>query len=193
MPVIEELDIETPEVAGYLPEPHRTSALAVVRMWARAMVAAVALFFFCITFLVQGYAVIGSCMEPNLVTGERVLGNKLIYRFKKPSRGDVVVFIYPRDPSKTYIKRVIALPGEMVEIRRGKVFINGKPIAEPYRVNEAHGDYGPKIVKQGRLFVLGDHRDQSNDSRSWGDLPAENVRAKAWIRYWPIGRLDLMR
>ncbi len=147
-------------------------------------------FLLLVTFVVQGYKVSGSCMEPNLFTGERLLGNKFIYRFEKPVRGDVVVFKYPDDPKQMFIKRVIGLPGDVVEIRKGTLYVNSKPLDEHiYRKNPAHGDFGPEKVSADRLFVLGDNRDESNDSRWWGELPAKNVQAKAWIRYWPLGRL----
>lgn len=147
-------------------------------------------FLILVTFVVQGYKVSGTCMEPNLYTGERLLGNKFIYRFERPSRGDVVVFKYPPDPSKIFIKRVIGMPGDSVEIHKGKVYVNSKPLDEhKYVINTPHGSYGPIVVKKGYLFVLGDNRDQSNDSRYWGELPIRNIQAKAWLRYWPVARL----
>jgi signal peptidase I len=157
---------------------------------AETFVMTVVVFLILVTFVVQGYKVSGSCMEPNLYTGERLLGNKFIYRFEKPIRGDVVVFKYPADPRKIFIKRIIGLPGDLIEIRAGKVFVNTKPLDEhTYVINSPHGCYGPIHVSKSRLFVLGDNRDQSNDSRYWGELPVRNIQAKAWLRYWPIGRL----
>jgi len=148
------------------------------------------IFVFMVTFVVQGYKVYGSCMEPNLFTGERLLGNKFVYYFERPIRGDVVVFKYPPDPHKVFIKRIIGLPGETVEIHKGKVHINGRVIDErPYVKNVPHGDYPPQKVPKNYVFVLGDNRDESNDSRSWGVLPLDNIQAKAWIRYWPFSRL----
>lgn len=198
MPVIDELDIAL-EQKELPPVPQQESRKAglltfrLLRAWLRTVVTTVVLFLIVINFLVQGFCVFGSCMEPNLRTGERVLGNKLVYRFKSPARGDIVVFRYPLDPKKTYIKRVIGLPGEIVEIRGGRVFINSEPLAESYVVNTPHGYYGPERVEQGKLFVMGDYRDQSNDSRYWGELPMKNIQAKAWIRYWPVRRLDIMK
>jgi signal peptidase I len=166
---------------------------ALARNWLQMAVMTVALFLFLVTFVVQGFAISGSCMEPNLVTGERLLGNKLVYRLYSPARGDVVVFHCPTDPNRMYIKRVIALPGETIEIRDGRVYIDGQKLREPYLVHTPHGFYGPQKVGPDNLFVMGDHRDQSNDSRNWGELPIQNVEAKAWVRFWPPGRLDLMR
>lgn len=154
------------------------------------------IFLFLVTFVVQGYKVYGSCMEPNLRSGERLLGNKFIYRFAKPGRGDVIVFKYPRDPSKVFVKRVVGLPGETVEIRSGRVFIDGKPVDEHKYVKntprDPNGDLIRHRVAPNHLFVLGDNRDQSNDSRSWGDLPIEDVQAKVWLRYWPPARCAIV-
>jgi signal peptidase I len=139
-------------------------------------------------FGTRGFSVYGCCMEPNLRTGERVLASRFSYWFNGPKRGDVVIFKYPADPSKNYVKRVVGLPGDEVEIREGRLSVNGTPLDEPYKLNEAHGDYGPEVVKAGNLFVLGDNRDQSNDSRYWGELPMANVQAKAVLLYWPLNR-----
>lgn len=148
----------------------------------------IVVFVFLITFVIQGFKVYGSCMEPNLYTGERLLGNKFVYRFENPSRGDIIVFRFPPDPHKIFIKRIIGLPGETVEIREGKVYVNGKVLDESYMRNVAHGDFPPQKVPKENVFVLGDNRDSSNDSRFWGDLPIKNIQAKAWLRYWPIAR-----
>jgi signal peptidase I len=145
-----------------------------------------------LVFGTRGFYVYGSCMEPNLKTGERVLASRFSYWFGGPQRGDVVIFKYPCDPSKNYVKRVIGLPGDTVEIRRGCLLVNGEPLSEPYKLLAAHGDYGPQLVQAGKLFVLGDNRDQSNDSRYWGELPLENVQAKAVLLYWPPSRWHLL-
>lgn len=154
-----------------------------------------AVVFLClVTFVVQGFKVYGSCMEPNVQTGERLLGNKFVYRFGKPIRGDIVVFRYPPDPSKVFIKRVIGLPGETVEMRGGKVYVNNRPIDERLYVRTAaHGDFAPRKISKGHVFVLGDNRDESNDSRFWGELPVDKIQAKAWLRYWPLSRLTVFR
>jgi signal peptidase I len=130
-------------------------------------------------------------MEPNLQTGERLLGNKFIYRFEKPVRGDVIVFRFPPNPRKIFIKRVIGMPGDTVEIREGQVFLNSHKLPEPYLEHTAHGDFPPQRVPEDCVFVLGDNRDESNDSRFWGDLPVKNIQAKAWLRYWPLHKLTV--
>ena len=145
-----------------------------------------------VTFIGRSYQVFGSCMDPNLVTGERLLGSKLAYVLHAPARGDIIVFTYPQDKTKTYVKRVIALPGEKVEITNGVVLIDGHALKEPYLRHAPHGDFPVCVVKPGCLFVMGDYRDCSNDSRYWGQLPISDIQAKAWLRYWPIPRAQLL-
>lgn len=165
-----------------------------LRQAAETLALTAVLFLILVTFVVQGYKVYGNCMEPNLSTGERLLGNKFIYRFDRPCRGDVIVFRYPKDPAKVFVKRVIACPGETVEIRDGKVYVNDSPLQESDYVRKTpHGDYAKSFVPNDCVFVLGDNRDDSNDSRSWGLLPVENIQAKAWLRYYPLSRMAVFR
>jgi signal peptidase I len=147
---------------------------------------------FMLLFGTRGFYVYGSCMEPNLKTGERVLAIRFAYMLSGPKRGDIVIFKYPCDPSKNYVKRVIGLPGDKVEIRDGAMYVNGAVLLEPYKELKAHGDFGPETVRAGNLFVLGDNRDQSNDSRYWGELPMANVQARAVMAYWPLNRVHLL-
>ena len=164
-----------------------------LREFVETIVMTFVVFLFLVTFVIQGFKVYGSCMEPNLHTGERLLGNKFIYHFEKPGRGDVVVFKYPADPRKVFIKRIVALPGETVEIHSGKVFVNKRPISEQYVKALAHGSFPAEKVASGHVFVLGDNRDESNDSRFWGELPINNIQARAWLRYWPITKIAVFR
>ncbi len=136
----------------------------------------------------QGYRVEGRCMEPWLRTGERVVGEKWTFRRRPPRRGDVIIFRYPAAPSQLYIKRVVALGGETVEIRRGTVYVNQFPLDEPYLRWAPREDCPARRVASGSYFVLGDNRDASNDSRHWGDVGRRAVVAKAWLRYWPLPR-----
>lgn len=193
MPATCELDVAEELNSTKTPETDELKPGEILKSWFKTALTTIALFFFIVTFIIQGYRVYGSCMEPNLFTGERVLGSKVVYRLSSPKRGDVVVFKYPKDPSKVFIKRVIGLPGETLEIRSGHVYINDKPLSEPYVKNIAHGSYGPERVKSGQLFVMGDFRDQSNDSRSWGELPIANIQAKGWLRYWPMNRIEIIK
>lgn len=124
-------------------------------------------------------------MQPNLYAGDFVIVNKLAYKFGEPQRGDIIVFRYPPDPDQTpYIKRVIGLPGDQIHIADGKIFINGMLLTEPYlEVNTNRG--GDWSVGEGSLFVMGDNRNNSSDSRAWGMVPFENIIGKALVIYWP--------
>lgn len=163
------------------------------REWVETLLATLLIFLFVESFVVQGFKVYGSCMEPNLYTGERLLGNKLIYHLDGIHRGDIIVFRPPQRPDTPFIKRVIGLPGEVLEIRHSQVYINGRPLREPYLHLAWHDDRPAERIPAGMLFVMGDNRDNSSDSRAWGDLPLGNVQAKAWLRYWPLGRLAVLR
>ncbi len=146
-------------------------------------------------FFVQPFFVEGSSMEPNFENGEYLLIDEISYYFKSPQRGEVIVFHYPLDTSKYYIKRVIGLPGETVEIKNGKVVIyndnnpNGFVMAESYLLREGitSGDIKKKLGRSD-YFVLGDNRLFSSDSRQWGTLPRNDVVGRVWIRAWPVAK-----
>jgi signal peptidase I len=165
----------------FLPLPPRWEALCVVPLSLTLIGAGN-------RFVGQAFRVEGRCMEPRLYTGERILGDKWTLRHRPPRRGEVVIFACPADPSQLYIKRVVALGGEMVTLRRGVVYVNGRPLPEPYLVQPGRGDFGPHRVIDGRYFVLGDNRDASEDSRHWGDVDGNAVVARAWLRYAPPSR-----
>jgi signal peptidase I len=126
----------------------------------------------------------GSSMEPTLHNGEFVVVNRIIYRLFQPGQGDVIVFHYPRDPQQEYIKRVIGLPGDRVDIHDGRVYINGEVLDEPY-IAASSAYQGSWIVPYENLFVLGDNRNNSSDSHSWGTVPLDYVIGKASLVYWP--------
>ena len=134
---------------------------------------------------VQNFRIEGYSMEPNFHDGQYLLISKVDYLLHPPERGDVVVFMSPQDLSRDFIKRVIALPGETVEIREGRVFINNKELVQNYTVNPGSYNFGPVSVGSDQLFVLGDNRNNSSDSHSWGNLPRSDMIGKAWISYWP--------
>jgi signal peptidase I len=151
--------------------------------------------FFLIAFVAQAFRVQGTSMEPLLEDGERIVVNKLVYRFQPIERGDVVVFWYPRDPAVSFIKRVVGLPGDLVEIRAGQLLVNGLPAHENY-LPEGFRDgdsYPPTEVRKGYYFVLGDHRRSSNDSRSWGEVPERYIYGRAVFRFWPFARVGPIR
>jgi signal peptidase I len=151
--------------------------------------------FFIVTFVAQPVRVQGASMQPRIEDNERILVNKFIYRFQGVERGDVVVFYYPRDPSVSYIKRVIGLPGDRVEIRAGTVYVNGEAIDEPYLLSEFRDRYdlAETEVERGHYFVMGDHRSSSMDSRSFGAVPEKYIYGKAAFCVWPIGKTGRVR
>jgi signal peptidase I len=133
----------------------------------------------------------GFSMLPTLHDGEFVLVNRLAYRFDSPQRGDIVVFHYPPDPRQDLIKRVIGLPGDTVSVQGGIVRVNDEPLSEPY-IAQPPLYAGTWVVPEGHLFVLGDNRNDSSDSHSWGMLPFENIVGKAVLIYWPFQNLQLI-
>lgn len=142
--------------------------------------------------LINSYVIIKAevptgSMEHTIEVDDCILGFQLAYLFDGPERGDVVIFPYPDNPEVTYVKRVIGLPGETVEIKSGAVYIDGKPIAEPYLKEEMRGEYGPYVVPEGCYFMLGDNRNSSQDSRKWANtyLKEEDIMAKVLFRYSP--------
>lgn len=136
-------------------------------------------------FVLQNFRVEGQSMEPNFHTGQYLIVDKISYRLRPIERGDVIVFVPPKDASRDFIKRVIALPGERVEIRQGHVLINGKLLQEPYINVSWNYTMAAMVVGDNEYFVLGDNRNNSSDSRMWGLLPKKNIVGKAWLSYWP--------
>jgi signal peptidase I len=158
-----------------------------LRVWARDLVVALGLAMIIIVFFYQPVKVEGTSMAPLLSDQERIFINKFVYHFEPIGRGDVVVFWYPLDRTKSFIKRVVGLPGDEVEIRRGRVYINGKSLEEPY-VPSQYIDtaaYGPVEIPRDEYFVMGDHRISSNDSRIFGPVPSAFIYGKAVFAYWP--------
>jgi signal peptidase I len=135
--------------------------------------------------VVENYRVEGSSMEPNLFGGEYLIVNKALYTLRPAERGDIIVFKAPQSPDKNFVKRIIGLPGEKVELKAGQVYVNDKLLYEPYIDARFGYSWGPSVVGPDQLFVLGDNRNNSSDSHSWGMLPEVNVIGKAWICYWP--------
>ena len=155
------------------------------------IVVSLAVFALVYIFLFQPHQVDGHSMEPNFHNGEYILTDKVSYRLHAPSRGDVVVFHSPQDERVDFIKRIIGLPGETVEIRGGKVYVNGMPLEEEFLRDSPSYVFEPTRVPQGNYFVLGDNRNNSSDSHVWGMVPEENIIGRAWVRYWPPDALGL--
>ena len=156
--------------------------------WFWDFVIAIGLALGIITFAYQPVKVEGTSMTPILADQERIFVNKFVYKFSSIGRGDIVVFQFPRDPRKSFIKRVVGLPGEAVEIRRGTVYINGEALAEEYPLEDDRGTFPRLRLPSGHYFVLGDRRRSSNDSRTWGTVPRDNIYGKAVFAYWPLER-----
>jgi signal peptidase I len=159
-----------------------------IRVWSRDLLIAIGLALVIIVFLYQPVKVEGTSMAPLLSDQERIFINKFVYRFEPIQRGDVVVFWYPLDRTKSFIKRVIGLPGETVEIRQGAVSVNGQVVPEPYvpRQYEDLSDFGPVRVPKDSYFVMGDHRISSNDSRVFGPVANRFIYGRAVFAYWPV-------
>jgi signal peptidase I len=143
-------------------------------------------------FLAQATRVYGQSMEPNLHSDQRLVVEKLSYNFHEPRRGDIVVLQVPQAGSGLLIKRVIGLAGEKVEIKSGKVYINEQPLEEPYLSNQSQRDMRATVVPPEHAFVLGDNRGFSNDSRSFGSVPLDNIVGRAWFSYWPLDQVGFL-
>jgi signal peptidase I len=195
------LPVETPEP----PPPefavsHAPADLAGPRgnLWARmgheiltglqALVSAAVYATLIVTFGIQVARVDGMSMAPTLEDHDRLIVNKLVYELGEPRPGDIVMLYYPLNPEKMFVKRVIAQEGDTVRIVDGHVYVNDLPLHDDYVPAEfrSHDDYGPEIVKQGYYFVMGDHRNNSSDSRHWGLVPKKYIVGKVKIRWWPI-------
>jgi signal peptidase I len=159
-----------------------------IRVWTRDLLIAIGLALVIIVFLYQPVKVEGTSMAPLLSDQERIFINKFVYRFEPIDRGDVVVFWYPLDRSKSFIKRVVGLPGETIEIRQGIVYVDGTALPEPYvpPQYEDLSDYGPIRVPDHSYFVMGDHRISSNDSRVFGSVASRYIYGRAVFAYWPV-------
>ena len=167
----------------------------VLAVWLRDLVISLAISAFIIIFLYQPVKVEGTSMMPSLDDQERIFVNKFVYRLEAIQRGDIVVFRYPRDTSKSYIKRVIGLAGDHIRIDDGLVYVNDKPLDEDY-VPAAFADnrsYPETVVPQNSFFVLGDHRSMSNDSRDFGAVKETFIYGKAVFGYWPVDKLGRLR
>jgi signal peptidase I len=171
---------------------------SVLREYAEALIIAVLLALVIRTFVVQAFKIPSGSMLPTLQIGDHILVNKFVYTFRPIRRGDIIVFKFPQDESRDFIKRVIGLPGDTVEVRGKQVTIDGKPLEEPYAhyldsplaaLERPH--FGPMAVPAGKLFMLGDNRDQSMDSRVWGVLDMTKVKGKAFLIYFSVRSQDI--
>ncbi|HBG61503.1 MAG: signal peptidase I [Omnitrophica WOR_2 bacterium GWF2_38_59] len=185
-----------------------------IREWTESIIIALILAIFIRAFFIQAFKIPSGSMRPTLIERDRLMVNKLRYGplipftkirlpgFSKIKRGDVIVFVYPQDKKRDFIKRVIGLPREMLEISEGDIYINGKMIDDPliknrYYYNRENSQYGKpgQIIEipSGQVFVLGDNSQSSHDSRYWGFVPMENIIGKAEFIYWPFNRMRLIK
>lgn len=162
-----------------------------IKDWIISILIAVVLAFFIRYFIVELYMVEGPSMRPTLVNSERLVVNKFIYRFRTPERGDIIVFRYPSDPSRDFIKRVIGIPGDTIEIKDGRVFVNGQLLNESYILEKTRGSYSLATVPEGHIFVMGDNRNNSEDSRfrDVGFVSHDLVKGKAVMIFWPLDHI----
>ncbi len=174
--------------------------------YTKAIVTALVLALFIRAYFIQAFKIPSGSMIPTLLVGDHILVNKFIYGtkipfsdnrvlvFRKPERGDIIVFKYPEDPSRDFIKRVIAIEGDVIESKGKTIYVNGSPVREPYIQHtdnslkpkgiEPRDNFGPYIIPKGKYFMMGDNRDQSYDSRYWGYVDVKDIRGKALIIYW---------
>jgi signal peptidase I len=176
-------------------EIKKSSTRPHLQLWLRDFIISVMASFFIITFLYQPVKVEGTSMQPELRDQDRLFVNKFAYNFEKISRGDVVVFYYPRDTQKSYIKRVIGLPDDNIRIDDGRVFVNGQRIDESYvpkRFRDVRS-MADMVVPQDEYFVMGDHRSISSDSRDFGPVTRKLIYGKAAFIYWPADDMGVIR
>jgi signal peptidase I len=171
-------------------QPHPASRRILVEIIQTVVLALV--LFFAINFISARIRVDGSSMEPTFHNGDYVIVSRLTYQWGEIQRGDVVVFPYPLSPEEDYIKRVIGLPGDRVAIYGGNVYVNGQRIEEPYISSAPANDVAETIVPEGYVYVLGDNRNASSDSRSWGPLEIEAILGKAVFRYYPFDSIGII-
>jgi len=178
-----------------IPEPPPARFGAGLAVWLRDLIISLAISAFIIIFLYQPVKVEGTSMMPLLVDQERIFVNKFVYRLEPIERGDIVVFRYPYDPSKSYIKRVVAMAGDRIRIDAGRVYVNDKPLGEDYVPSEYadHRSFPEVVVPPNMYYVLGDHRRASDDSRRFGPVDQSFIYGKAVFGYWPVDKLGRVR
>ena len=164
--------------------------------WVAAIVAAVLIALAIDNFVIVNAQIPSGSMENTIMTGDRVIGNRFAYSFSDPQRFDIIIFRYPDDESQLFIKRIIGLPGETVEIRDGKIYLNGsdEPLEDVQTKETMAGSFGPYTVPENSYFVMGDNRNDSKDSRYWTNtfVTKDEILGKAIFRYWPISEFKIL-
>lgn len=171
-----------------------TSLGAEIKDWIISIAIAVVLALVIRHFVVELYLVDGPSMMPTLQNQQRLVVNKFLYRMREPKRGEIIVFQYPSDTSRDFIKRVIALPGDTIEIKSGHVFVNDELQNEPFILSQTRGDYPLTTIPEGHIFVMGDNRNNSEDSRfpDVGFVPFSLIKGKAVLVFWPLNALHTL-
>jgi signal peptidase I len=156
--------------------------------WVKTLLSAAVYAVLIVTFGFQVARVEGQSMAPTLEDQDRLIVNKLVYRIGEPRRGDIVMLYYPLNPEKSFVKRVIAEEGDTVRIVDGRVYVNDIPLKDDYVASDyrSHDDWGPQVINEGYYFVMGDHRNNSSDSRHWGMVPKKYIIGKVQLRWWPV-------
>ena len=174
----------------------KTSVGKELFQWVLVIIGAVILAFLIDTFVIVNAQIPSGSMENTIMTGDRVFGNRLAYKFSDPKRFDIIIFKYPDDESQLFIKRIIGLPGETVEIHDGNIYINGSdtPLEDVDIKEPMEGSFGPYTVPEGCYFVMGDNRNNSRDSRYWENtfVSEDEILGKAVFRYWPLNKMKLL-
>jgi signal peptidase I len=184
-------------VAGRSGSAGRTVTLARIQeevwAWIKTVASAAVYAVLIVTFGFQVARVEGMSMAPTLEDQDRLIVNKAIYLLASPRRGDIVMLRYPVNPDKSFVKRVIAEEGDLVRIVDGRVYVNDVPLKDDYVPSEfrSHDDWGPQMIQEGYYFVMGDHRNNSSDSRHWGLVPKKYIIGKVQVRWWPIPEAKL--
>ena len=180
-----------------LTESQKQFLIKEAKEWANSILVALVLTLIIRTFVIQAFKIPSGSMRPTLMEGDKLFVNKFIYRFHLPERGDIVVFKYPVDPKKDFIKRLVGFGGETVEIRNGRIYVNDKPLEDPknfgkfyyYNHDPFGGPYEKIKIPENSYYVLGDNSANSTDSRFWGFVPKKNMIGKAMFRWWPPKRI----
>ena len=162
--------------------------------WVISIIAAVVMALLIRTFIVELYIVDGPSMKPTLQDEERLIVSKFIYRWRNPEKGEIVIFKYPRDPSRDFIKRVIATAGDTIEIKEGHVYVNDQMLQEDYILEKTRTEYPKVTIPEGTVFVMGDNRNNSDDSRfaDVGFVPLDLIKGKAMIVFWPLDKIQTL-
>ncbi len=164
---------------------------SMIRELLETVISAGIIAFIIITFIGQVTVVRGASMEPTLHDRERLIANKISYRFESPERNEIIIFKPPIGIKRNYIKRIIGIPDDKIEIVNGKIYVNDQVLKEPYVKYRSNENMPPTIVPADSFFVLGDNRPNSSDSRYWGFVPRKNVVGKAWVVFWPLNKIRI--